>query len=895
MALIKVLKFVNGLSTQANPDLDSIYALTFRVGGTNGTDLTKAILDTLTAGPTSDASSLHQHDSRYYTKSQHVASSTGLASAAAPVILDSRGKLDPSLYQQSDITHGNLAGLSADDHPQYYNQSRGDARYYTQATFISTSAGVASAGLPVKTNAQGIIDSTLVSSASINHEGLAGLLGGAANDHQHFTTAEHSALAGGTNDASSLHNHNTQYYTKTQVDASLALKANDNIVIKKDGTVAFTADQSHGGHKITNMADGSAASDSASFGQMQAADALKLNKAGDAMSGALDMGGNFIHNVAPAVAGTDAVNLNVLHNFVSGISWRPATDLMDSVHTTKPATTATQIDSVTVLDQYRVLFTNLTTGNNEVYLASVTGSAITWTLQTDGQSGTGTPQKGDSLDVEFGTIWGGSAQNFNGTVWTQFNGAGQIQAGVGLSKTGNTLSVVTGAGITFLPTGDVGVNVSPTGGLDTVDPSTGAHSTAANAVLAHKLADATLVMSASGLAAGVMQTANIADQSITTAKHADGSVTQPKLGTASVGTAQLIDANVTTAKIVDGNVTGAKLAANAAGVGLAQNGVTKGLDVQVDNASIDINGSNQVEVKALGITNAKIAAAAVNAPKIDFGTGANQVSGANLPLTDAPNHFVTKNAEAALSDLADSTYVIAETSGEALGVGDLVVVRRDASNNARVYKASAAGADNVVAATLVVQDITYTGINSIFFSGNAVSVAYTNPGAINSALSVSVTGNAITVSLATNGSAALTSTATQIAAAINASPAASALVTAAVTGTGTNIETAAAAASLSAGVDYNDNSRWEVYGAALDAAAAAGTSVRIRKSGKLSCTFVAAPATSDIGKAVYLSINKGKAQLASPTSTNDGIVYIGRLVSATQVEYRASTLRGVNG
>lgn len=62
--------------------------------------------------------------------------------------------------------------------------------------------------------------------------------------------------------------------------------------------------------------------------------------------------------------------------------------------------------------------------------------------------------------------------------------------------------------------------------------------------------------------------------------------------------------------------------------------------------------------------------------------------------------------------------------------------------------------------------------------GNGITVSAVNPGTPNSPLSVAVSGSAITVSLATNASGALTTTAAQAVAAINASPAASALVTA---------------------------------------------------------------------------------------------------------------------
>ena len=64
-------------------------------------------------------------------------------------------------------------------------------------------------------------------------------------------------------------------------------------------------------------------------------------------------------------------------------------------------------------------------------------------------------------------------------------------------------------------------------------------------------------------------------------------------------------------------------------------------------------------------------------------------------------------------------------------------------------------------------------------NGNQVTMQFVNPGAPSSPLSVSVSGLAITVSLATDGAGALSSTAAQVVAAINADPAASAILWAA--------------------------------------------------------------------------------------------------------------------
>lgn len=103
-----------------------------------------------------------------------------------------------------------------------------------------------------------------------------------------------------------------------------------------------------------------------------------------------------------------------------------------------------------------------------------------------------------------------------------------------------------------------------------------------------------------------------------------------------------------------------------------------------------------------------------------------------------------------------------------------------ASNNAITFTADAEGAN-----------------------GNDITVALVNPGGNNITLLVSCTGTAISVRLATDGSGAITSTATLVIAAVNAHPAASALVTAANAqgSNGSGVVAAVAATALSGGKD----------------------------------------------------------------------------------------------
>lgn len=97
-------------------------------------------------------------------------------------------------------------------------------------------------------------------------------------------------------------------------------------------------------------------------------------------------------------------------------------------------------------------------------------------------------------------------------------------------------------------------------------------------------------------------------------------------------------------------------------------------------------------------------------------------------------------------------------------------------------------------------DLTYTS-KLANVGANSITVAYVNPGTASAALSVSVTGTAITVNLATNGSSAITSTAALVAAAVAGSTPAAALVTVAnATGNdGTGVVTALTATPLAGG------------------------------------------------------------------------------------------------
>ncbi|MBW2061043.1 MAG: flagellar hook-associated protein FlgL [Deltaproteobacteria bacterium] len=90
-------------------------------------------------------------------------------------------------------------------------------------------------------------------------------------------------------------------------------------------------------------------------------------------------------------------------------------------------------------------------------------------------------------------------------------------------------------------------------------------------------------------------------------------------------------------------------------------------------------------------------------------------------------------------------------------------------------------------------------------SGNDIRIRYVDPGASGQSLTIAVDGNDITVNLATDGTGAITTTATQVMNAINGDPEASALVSADLAGTddGSGVVTAMGFTSLTTG-RHND-------------------------------------------------------------------------------------------
>lgn len=218
-----------------------------------------------------------------------------------------------------------------------------------------------------------------------------------------------------------------------------------------------------------------------------------VNKAGDTMSGNLDMGTNKVVNLGAPTADADAATKAYVDATAAGLTWKTAVvnsttaDLNTETGDTWTAAgsgvgktltssgaTAT-LDSVAVVNGNRVLVKNQTAAkDNGIYLVSGVGSAVVLTRTTDFDATTPVNEiNGAAVFVELGTINASSGWTQIDTVatidtdpiaWAQFSQAGSgvasITASTGISVDHATGAVtITNTGVTSAVAG-TGIGVS---------------------------------------------------------------------------------------------------------------------------------------------------------------------------------------------------------------------------------------------------------------------------------------------------------------------------------------------------------------------------------------------------------------------------------------------------
>lgn len=350
-----------------------------------------------------------------------------------------------------------------------------------------------------------------------------------------------------------------------------------------------------------------------------------------------------ITNVGAPAAATDAATKGYVDGVAQGLITKDAVKLATTVADGNIDLTTGGIifiDGVEVAVGNRVLVKNQTDAKqNGIY--EVKAGAWTRTVDADNTPSNelrggvyvyvqdGTQQQSGWVINKVGEI----AIGVDNITWTQFNGAGQIDAGAGLDKTGNTLSVkvdsdtieinndilrVKASGIDTNEIANVAVTEAKIA-TDAVTESKIYNGAVTTAKIAADAVDKTKI-NADVAGAGLVQAVGgELDVAVKNGLEIDGDALQVKLDGATItqGTngIKVSTAGVDTNELADDSVTKAKINADVAGNALGQN-ADGSLEVKVDGDGIEID-TDALRLKDSGVKTAKINDDAVTKEKIN--------------------------------------------------------------------------------------------------------------------------------------------------------------------------------------------------------------------------------------------------------------------------------------
>ncbi len=346
----------------------------------------------------------------------------------------------------------------------------------------------------------------------------------------------------------------------------------------------------------------------------------------------IDWGNYKITNLAAPTLGTDAARKSYVDSLVTGLFWKdPARFMIQYVKTDTgaPSGSASNLEvcintfddelyqydgtswvELTLADPTIFVFgksgtdtsgnSGTYTHNNKVY----TWESSAWT-SADPSINEARLMSQESYQVDEDTGW---TYNDDGTAWVQFTGAGQITAGPGLDKTGNQIFIEADGVIdSMIDWGSGGSQVN----LDSVPDGTSYERVAANQLSSGIYIDAST--STKGIASFDGDVFSVTSGDVTVA--ADGiDSTHIDWGTG---------ANQVSLDDMPDGTSYERVAANQLSSGIYIDATTGAKGI----ASFD---SNHFSVTSGAVS---ITTDSIDDTLIDWGTGANQVNAADMPLT----------------------------------------------------------------------------------------------------------------------------------------------------------------------------------------------------------------------------------------------------------------------
>jgi hypothetical protein len=464
-------------------------------------------------------------------------------------------------------------------------------------------------------------------------------------------------------------------------DSSSPIYAVSGSPVTSSGTLAITLNNQSANMVFAGPASGSAAQPG--FRDLVLADipslsSLYLPLSGGTMSGAINMGGHQINSLGTPSAASDAATKAYVDAAINGLDWQPPVEAFASSNVPLSGSAPLVIDSYTVLNGDRLILSNQSTASqNGTYVAAVSGGAYSLTATSV------SPTVGFAYLVLRGTQYadtGWVVNSVSSVSFVQFSSAGEYSFNSPLSASGTSISLDYGNGLT-VSAGNLIANLG-----------NGLHfSSAAIAVLA---SDSSILVAGGGIsvqedAAGAIVTGT------------SGIKVQVQNGIQISG--NKLDIKVADASLLD-NSSGlaVQFAASSA---LATGG--SGIAVQVDGSTIDINGSNQLEVKASGITSTQLASASVTIAKL-----ATITDGVTLDQSGSGSSLEIKALGVGTAQLASASVTIAKLAT----ITDGVTLDQSGSGSSLEIKASGVSATQL--STGAFDQVTIVG-----GAGSAASVA----------------------------------------------------------------------------------------------------------------------------------------------------------------------------
>lgn len=469
--------------------------------------------------------------------------------------------------------------------------------------------------------------------------------------------------------------------------------------------------------------------------------------------------------VATPSADGHAASKSYVDGKISGLSWKdePArvattADLSATYNNgssgvgatlTADSNGAISIDGVALSANDRVVVKDQTTqSENGIFFVSTvgdSGTAFVLTRSTDADTpakllqaaifvrqGNTSSDAGYVVSSEVSTI-GSSAITF-----AQFSGAGQVNSGDGLSKSGNTLSVdlATEAGLEFssskLRAKVDGSTIERTSsGLGVADAGISSAKIEAAAVTSAKIATA---------AVGSSQ---LDSNAVTSAKLADGAVsTAAKLASGIVEASKIASGAVVEDKLGSGAVTKTKLNSNVVrtNAGLALHPTDNDLMLVTDDTTLFVDTDGSAKIKDSGVTAAKISDGAVVSSKLATGSvSSTKIASGAVGSSQLGADCITeaKIADAAVQKEHLNSNVVRPNSGIALNPtdNDLMLVTDDTTlfvdtDGSAKIKDSGVGTSKLGSGAVTAAKLATNAVVSDKLATSAVTSTKINDGAV---------------------------------------------------------------------------------------------------------------------------------------------------------------------